>query len=323
MSKSIFVICFVLFSASMNINKGYCERGARQTTIGEGLSDSKVQAGTEVVRASAGSGLDDIGVLISEEGSAEGPMSFDVDSSGKIYILDQVNSRIQVFENGVRTRTIPAARTYSDIDLSAQGRIFLLERDNWAIVASIDNAGNLISRTALAGVGITEANSVRVINSRGDGVWANLISHSVRVTNAEGRPNADRVIVDGSYSLDGRYLIKCKVVGEVTVSMKRSKAGSVHWETYTVVFDKAIGHLTGLYTDNVNKIYLGAYLIEAGVSSEVVVVLGSNGQEQRRILMPPATDGPEMNRTLRVTPDGTIYQLALDENSVVVRRYAP
>jgi hypothetical protein len=118
-------------------------------------------------------------------------------------------------------------------------------------------------------------------------------------------------------------LIKCEIIGEVTVNVMRNAVGSARRDTFTVVFDKPVGCLTGLYTDNADRIYLGAYLIENGTSSQIVVVLGSSGQEERRILMPPASNGPEMNRTLRVTPDGTIYQLGLDGSGIVVRKYVP
>jgi hypothetical protein len=55
--------------------------------------------GVQVVRAACGSGPDDVLNIVPHEAMPEGPMSFALGNNGEIYILDQLNLRIQVFRN--------------------------------------------------------------------------------------------------------------------------------------------------------------------------------------------------------------------------------
>ncbi|MEJ5349942.1 MAG: hypothetical protein WHS46_14785 [Desulfosoma sp.] len=78
----------------------------------------------EVVRAKFGSGPNDIGVITPSEANPEGPMSFALGANGEIFILDQTNSRIQVFKGGKRIRTISMPlKTLWDIDVLSDARI--------------------------------------------------------------------------------------------------------------------------------------------------------------------------------------------------------
>lgn len=52
---------------------------------------------TDIVNVKFGSDPDDIGIITPKEANPEGPMSFALGDKGEIYILDQVNSRIQCF----------------------------------------------------------------------------------------------------------------------------------------------------------------------------------------------------------------------------------
>ena len=54
-----------------------------------------------------GSGPSQLGQLTDDEASPEGPMSFLVDDDEQIWVLDQVNQRVQVFKNGSVAATLP------------------------------------------------------------------------------------------------------------------------------------------------------------------------------------------------------------------------
>lgn len=51
----------------------------------------------DVVRARCGSGPEELGITTPQEANPEGPMSFAPGSKGEIYVLAQINLRIQVF----------------------------------------------------------------------------------------------------------------------------------------------------------------------------------------------------------------------------------
>ncbi len=81
-----------------------------------------------MVRAKFGSGPNDIGIVTPSEANPEGPMSFAPSAKGEIYILDQINSRIQVFKDGKRIKTISIPfRTFVDVDILPNGKIILLD----------------------------------------------------------------------------------------------------------------------------------------------------------------------------------------------------
>lgn len=60
----------------------------------------------EILNVNQGSGEDEIGVITPSEANPEGSMSFAIDKNEEIYILDQLNRRIQVFREK-KIKTIP------------------------------------------------------------------------------------------------------------------------------------------------------------------------------------------------------------------------
>ena len=85
--------------------------------------------------------------------------------------------------------------------------------------------------------------------------------------------------------------------------------------------------------DSYGNIYLGVELLEEsneegppfGIedSHEIVVILDSHVNEKHRIYMPVSTQAEEVKRSFRVTPDGTIYQLVVEEQGATIWRYRP
>ena len=85
--------------------------------------------------------------------------------------------------------------------------------------------------------------------------------------------------------------------------------------------------------DKNGNIYLGVNLLEESIgqktpysieqSHAIVVILDSNGKEKQRIYMPVSTKAEEINCSFRVTLDGTIYQLVIEEEGATMWRYNP
>lgn len=290
-----------------------------------------------------GEGPTELNHMIPEEANPEGPMSFTIDNSGRIFVLDQVNKRVQVYDKtGKHIKTIPIPSvTFSDIAIGDSGNLFLLDRFVYKTVVLIDDKGNILKKVDLIGKGITEPGSVTEIHSREDGLWVVVGNSAVRICDASGEPYKDRQISPGKFSHDGKYLIRTKVIGEITANVTRtvlSKSSMNTYDisssdTYTICFDIPILYITMADTDKNGNIYLGVELFEESIDEDppysienshgVVVILDGNGNERKRIYMPVSTKAEEVNCSHRVTPDGTIYQLVIGEEGATMWRHTP
>ncbi len=330
-------------NANIKMIKQY-EDNAKKGKPSSKISDLIKNQKREVVfKTPWGEGPTELNHMIPEEANPEAPMSFVVDDSGTIFVLDQVNKRVQVYDKtGKHIKTIPIpAVTFSDIAIGESGNLFLLDRFVYKTVVLIDDKGNILKKVDLIGKGITETGSVTEINSREDGLWVVVGNSAVRICDASGEPYKDRQIAPGKFSRDGKYLISTRVIGEITANVTRTilSTSSMNTydisssDTYTICFDIPILYITMADTDKNGNIYLGVELLEESIeegppysienSHEVVVILGDNGNEKKRIYMPVSSKAEEINCSLRVTPDGTIYQLVIGEKGATMWRYTP
>jgi hypothetical protein len=279
-------------------------------------------ASEEVLRSSWGLNKGQLGFSEPDEGSIEGPMSFAVSDSGEILVLDQINERIQVFLDGTpgRTISIPGS-TFEDIELDQAGNIWLLDRSVRRSVVLLDPYGNILSEAFLVGTGVPRGGLVTGIYCREDGLWVEVFPDLVRIADASGRPDPARPWVTGLYSQDGRLLLSTRLQGESqAVVSVRPVDGASGEKIFEVTFDGIAEILMGPFTDRYGRIYLGAHLAGQGVE---VVSLEPDGAVRGRATLPPASRAEEMFRTLRVTADGVVYQLAVDEDGAIVRRVEP
>ena len=282
-----------------------------------------------------GTGKTELNHMIPQEASPEGPMSFAVDDLGSIFVLDQVNNRIQVFDNrGKHLKTIPLpSPTVSDLDLGPTGTIFLLDQWRAKAVLLIDDKGNVLKKVGLVGKGIYEVGEVFGVYSRKDGLWVAYRNYIVRVCDASGEEDKERPMLSGLLCRDGKHLLKARKIGDITATVIRSLVGQSSIDAYTLYFDIPILFINLLDMDSYGNIYLGVELLEEsneegppfGIedSHEIVVILDSHVNEKHRIYMPVSTQAEEVKRSFRVTPDGTIYQLVVEEQGATIWRYRP
>jgi len=283
----------------------------------------------EVVRARFGAGPDALGITTPKEANPEGPMSFALGRNGEIYILDQVNSRIQVFRNGRRRRTIRIrGQTFADIDVTPDKKIVLLDNSVKKAVYTLDPEGRVLGSVPLEGRGIPYAPAVEGVYSRGDrkwaGIWVDVEERSVRIATLGGAPHPDRVSVPGHFSFNGRRLMRARKIGETTAVVHLTGEDSfARWSEYVVSFEMPVAHLLGLWDDRNGRIYLGAFLEDGSRASNVVVILSPQGRELGRVRLFVQRMPHEIYRSVRVSPEGKIYQMALDARGVFVRMFDP
>ncbi|MGB9698789.1 MAG: hypothetical protein ACPL5I_05330 [Thermodesulfobacteriota bacterium] len=323
----LFLLFFCPFSSSPNSKQKAGKYIAKIRTI-------------DVVRVKFGSGPDQIKVTTPSEANPEGPMSFALGTNGEIYILDQLNSRIQVFKDGKRIRTIPIkekeAIDFKDIDFIQENKIVLLKRFYVAgcektSLYVIDATGNILNTIPLEGKLISDSGLVTEIlvirKGKFAGIWVIVDNRSVRIASLDGTAS-ERISVPGKLSLNGRRIFNMKKIGDITAVIYRSQEDSLaHWDPECIVhFDMAIVHLLGVWDDQKSRIFLGAFLENGDEKGKrkyanEVVVLSPELREMGRIKLLVQKVPHEIWRYIRVSPHGHIYQMFVDKQEVVVRKY--
>ncbi|MGD0921170.1 MAG: hypothetical protein ABSA70_05310 [Terriglobia bacterium] len=287
--------------------------------------------GVEVVRASYGSGPDDLGHSIPEEAAPEGPMSFALGSKGEIYVLDQLNARIQVFRDKKRIETIPipdnSNSDFKDIDVTKDGKIVLLDASMQKKVYLLDAEGTVLNKLPLKGRNVPSADSVYGMYCREDGmwdgIWVETEGRSVRIADLAGNPDPRRIAVMGWFTYKGTRLLRAEVLGDVTAGVHISEENKTRWKDFRLVFDMPVGGLELVNTDQADDIFVEASLGEDSKAANIALVLNLEGQEKKRINLFVSHRVEQTFRNFRLSPDGKIYQMALDDEGVAVRRYDP
>jgi len=289
---------------------------------------------TTIVKAKIGTGAENIGAESPPEAEAIGPMSFTVSDDGEIFILDQLNSRIQVFSNGKRTGTIKLPvkpEGVLDIELLPGGKIALLDNFMEKSLFIIDNQGKLINTIVLEGQLIEYAPEVTEINvvkeGKFAGVWVRVNDRSVKLADTDGK-TVTRVSVPGKLTFESDYLLGAEILGDITAVIRRTEKGSLsRWEPdRTVGFDKGLIQIYGPWNDKKGNIYLGAFLEnsdETGKSTfeKVMVVFSPEMKETGRIKLADQNAPYEIFHSIKVTQGGQIYQMIAEKNEILVLRY--
>ena len=154
------------------------------------------------------------------------------------------------------------------------------------------------------------------------GIWVELEQRSVRVASLDGK-SIERISVPGKLSLNGRRLFRAEKIGDTTAVIYRSEEDNLSkWEPErTVYFEVEIVHLLGLWDDQNGRTYLGAFLEDQSNTFNTIVVLSPEGKELRRLKLFVQKMPHEIYHSVRVSPDGHIFQMALNDRGVFVRRY--
>jgi hypothetical protein len=283
-----------------------------------------------------GGGPSELGRKRPSEGAPEGPASFVVDADGRSWVLDQVNSRVQVFRDGKAERSIPLpADTFQDLALDGRGGLIVLDRLVTASVAYLDPSGRIDHEVGLLGPGVSEGGAVTGMFKRGDGVWVE-VEHQrlVRVADASGKADSARPTMPGRLTSDGGSVMRASIAGRdgaTLMMLPADPTATTPERTSRVSFSMPVAHLTALESDSAGRVFLGAALMrerpvapfDVVEQGEVVVVLGPGGTELRRFPLPANVGPEEQFRNVRLGDDGAVYQLGFDERAATMRRFAP
>ena len=297
-------------------------------------SEAVTDGGFDVVFfAPWGSGEGRLGRREAEESDPAGPMGFVLDDAGRAAVLDQVNSRVVVFEEGRQVEEIGLpADTYQDLQLDEDGNLVLMDRLARRSVELFDPRGKPIARVDLEGSGVPEGGGTTALFMREDGVWVE-VEHTrlVRVADARGRPDQKRPQVGGRFSADGAWLLSAAREGRhqaVILARPASAPGELPRLFSRVGFTLPILHLLTLESDSAGRVLLAAHLARFDKEAPFdvleerieAVLLGPDGTEIDRVQLPASRGALDQFRTLRFSPDGVLYHLYYDESGVSLRR---
>jgi hypothetical protein len=87
-----------------------------------------------------------------------------------------------------------------------------------------------------------------------------------------------------------------------------------------------IVNLLGIWDDIKGRIYLGAFLADEkrGRYSNLVIIFSSDLREIGRVKLMVSGEPYEIWRSVKVSPEGSIYQLYIDKKQyVVIKKYEP
>lgn len=282
--------------------------------------------GQEILRVRIGSGPEELGVITPEEANPEGPMSFVVGPGGEIYVLDQTNSRIQVFKDGQRLLTIPIpGSVFIDIELLPGGLIALLDNVVDKVIIIFDQAGQVVRKISLEREEITEPGGITGIYCRTEGLWPGLLarmdSNSILLSGFDGQPAKRLINFPGIFNWSGLQLLKLEMEGDRLVTVLKSDQSFQTWKKYRASFSLPVGRIYGFWEDKFENIYLAANIFDEKREANEVIIFEPGGRELARISLAVSRSPHEINNPVRVTPEGTIYQLCIEDKFVVIRKY--
>jgi hypothetical protein len=289
-----------------------------------------------VLKLGWGSGPWDAGRHEDGESAPVGPMSFRVDPSGEVYLLDQVNFRVLRFDPGLSASSeIPiGSDTFQDLAVADDGTIILLDRLVRRAVVLMDAGGNELASHAVEGAGIPEGGGITAMFLERDGLWLE-VNHerSVRIldgslapcprTVRRGRPldGGDRTVVA---FLDKQGGVGMRTMDSLTGAVLDEKSFSFGQDLYRIAWIEA---------DASGDIHAMFHLLEPqaanapGPPDEKVLALrlskdlGKTGSFES----PHTIRAWEQFREFQVAGSGTVYQMAFSDQGVTLLswRYEP
>ncbi len=281
------------------------------------------------VSAPWGGGQGNLGRERPSEASPSGPMSFAVDGSGRLSVLDQVNGRIVRFdEDGAVEASFPMDRpTAQDMALAPDGSAAVLDRFGGKDVALYDPDGNNVASLPLAGEGIDKPGMVTGVFVDGEEVYVEK-EHGplVHLGNTSGASSQTREEIPGRPTRDGRGYITAGITdapaGRAYVAYNE-RPSKEHRFTRELRLGSRIWSIVLLDTDLAGTIYFAAEIDDEG--SENVVLLtcldAESGAPTGSALLPANTLPEETFRDLVVRDAGGVVQALRTEEGVTYTEY--
>jgi hypothetical protein len=288
-----------------------------------------------LVRAGWGAGPGQLGKKIESESAPEGPMSLTVDGHGNLYVLDEINHRVERWsKSGTPLQPISVGGdTAQDLALGKNGSVALLDRLGERNLQLYSADGKPLGEVNLVGKHLPESGGTTGLFTDRDGNFWVEREHQelVRVADANGNSDPDRPTAPGRPTRDGRWYLSGAIADRSSGAVRIRAVGSdgqPAWEV-TVSLGAPILYLSLLDSDASGNVYLGGHVGRASaqppypiVDEQLVIVgLSPDGAARGMIALPAAPPAAELFRELAVGDDGTLYRMVLGASGVTVETY--
>jgi hypothetical protein len=267
-------------------------------------------------------------------------MSFTVAQDGSVWVLDQLNHRLQHFSRDgqpLGARNL-ALLTPQDLTMTRDGRLLVLDRAAEKTVAVINPDGTERGRIALEGAGVTQTGSVTGVFADGDNVYVER-QHGplVRVGDTNGQSAAERDEVPGRPTRDGRAWVTVGVTDLATGRMyinAVARPSREHMYTRELLLNTEVRHVLMLDSDRQGVVYIAVAMITrsgavsadggGGVETERVLLLcvdETTGRPTGQATLPANTSAEETMRDLVALDEGGVLYAVRSADGVEYRQY--
>jgi hypothetical protein len=291
-----------------------------------------VVPGSIVASAKRGSGRTDIGLVDMDEGDSEAPNSLVVTEADKrVYVLDQVNSRIQVFRAGKYERAIPlpAPMTIEDMGLLPNGQLALVTQYKSTFFV-IDKDGAVLQQVPFASVGVPSA-SLLWLQGTVDGLYRDTGSELTLQFDREGNVVGSGATVHASAtSPDGAWWVKLATHEPERLAFSYGARGAAEGRLFEFLVDKpsrpdTLGALA-IDLDAQGNVYVLTEAIWGKAPKPLkrrtyLSVWSPELVELRRLSLPGTDPDHQPHRYGFLTPEGFFYYLDISKQRICVRRY--
>jgi hypothetical protein len=269
--------------------------------------------GTVALSLPWGTGRYRAGLSPGSESATLGPPSFDVDSGGRIFLLDAMQHRIAVFRDGRLLRQIAVSiGPQSDIAVAGDATIYLAsQQDGRVRTLALSPSGHAVDRRDL---GPSILGEIRAPGSR---AFVHVLPADawVPLDPIGGRPRA------GLPLPSGRMLLDSVVGGSVRIGLAR---GARVARSFELVSDRPLGELALGARDAGRGLVAVARVLPTTAERAgryVAVRLGPSGRMES-FAMPAGrfADQPAYSQ-IRLGADGALYQLRTFPDGMRILRY--
>jgi hypothetical protein len=288
----------------------------------------EIARGATAASAQYGTGADQFGILIGDEARSDGPRSLAVsDDERRVFVLDQQNNRVMLFESGrfVQHIPLPANSEVDELGVMPNGNLVLMERVASGRLIVVDLAGRVLGETAIDGMDVPEPELAGELLVRSDGVWVGYRGHFTHLMDAQGKTDPRRPTLPSLPTRDGKFLTSVTVSGISASVIVRERTGMPRNRITTLHFEHPIAHVLGFDTDASGRILLVTLHIwgidDAQQSEMLFTTLSPELVEERHLTLPAPSSGLGVARYVAMTGSGAVYYLDLLDKSASVRRF--
>lgn len=292
-------------------------------------------AGGEVAASGKwGSELGQFGHRRDPESNPEAPSAIVAGKGGDFVVLDQINNRVQRFEQGRAVASIgTGGDTVQDVAIGPEDRTVVLDRLADKVVRVYDAAGRLVNEVPLAGKRLEDPASATGVFADEGGIYVEREHGAlVRVADPDGTPDEKRRELPGRPTRDGKRVVAAALTdraqGEITITAFAREGFEPAWSR-PIVFGRPILHVLLLDSDDAGNVYVGALSAREGPAPDhdlfdeaiLVARLTRDGTPAGILTLPATKTGEEVQRPLSVGEDGTLYLMRPGEQGLDVLRY--